>query len=428
MSKNIIVIEPQLHLYKELKKVAIEENDNMYFISNKMDISSKYEDVLFLDLFNDYDNSLEEIKKLINTEKFYIVTANESYLLTTQKLKKDLNINKFEIDEYIAFRDKGIMKKLFKENEVNTAESYFYKTIKELSTEKENIKYPVIIKPTGGFASCGVKKINTAEELVRHLNKIAVLNKTVLSKTNNNNSGFLIEQFIEGNEYAIDTIWFDGKPIIDGIFSKGNDKGPYFPDRVYCIDPELSESIKSSLLNESYKAVRALGARSGATHTEIRIMGGVPYVIETAIRPGAGGYFYKILSKAYNVDFFKIYYYSISCDSYEEFNDKCSEFDLNPCNIESYLWYNMTLQGSGVIKNIHNIDKIVDREEVVSYELFQFPGDRVYPKDLNTSYFCWIFSKIFGENPLEKSNELAEIYDSIISIEYEEKEKGDIND
>jgi ATP-grasp domain len=420
MNKNILVIEPQEFLYKKLLKIALDEGDNIYFISLKS-ISLNDEKILRLDLLNSFEDSCTVLKKIVRNDKFYIFTANESYLLVSEKLKRALNIVGDQIINYTSFRDKHLMKKYFMENNINTAKSVLYKTSKDVLNDIEKIKFPVIVKPIGGFASCGVKKVTDKTELLSHFKKITLLNISWLSKTNNNNTGILIEEYIEGDEYAIDTIWFKGKPVLEGIFSKGNDIGPYFPDKLYCVEPDLSKNVREVLLKESRKIVNGIEDFSGASHTEVRIKNGIPYVIETTLRPGAGGYLYEVLSKAHGVNFLDVYYFSMTCDDENEFQNKIiPHINKAYTNMESFCWYNMTLEQHGIIKEVNNIEAIMSRKEVVSCELLQSSGDIIYPQDLNSSYFFWIIFKLDGNvNYLKEGNSLVEIYDSLISVKFE---------
>ncbi|MGR5984247.1 hypothetical protein ACUC2M_01740 [Bacillus cytotoxicus] len=58
-----------------------------------------------------------------------------------------------------------------------------------------------------------------------------------------------------------------------------------------------------------YQANRVLGMNNGATHTEVIVTKDDEiYVIETAARIGAGGFFHSYLKKKYGVEYLGLFY------------------------------------------------------------------------------------------------------------------------
>lgn len=144
-----------------------------------------------------------------------------------------------------------------------------------------------------GYASFGVKKVYSIQELNSQVNKIFLINSTVIAKENLNNVRCIVEEYVGDEEYSVDTIWCNGEPICSGILSKGIAEGPYYPDRLYYTDPFMKDSRKDEILKLSYEAAKDKGLKHGPNHTEIRFKGSVPYVLETTSRSGAEGVFMK---------------------------------------------------------------------------------------------------------------------------------------
>ncbi|MBT3323453.1 MAG: ATP-grasp domain-containing protein [Anaerolineae bacterium] len=117
----------------------------------------------------------------------------------------------------------------------------------------DEIPLPFIIKPNVGFFSLGVHKVSTVDEWneVKAAIKAETAQKDKLYPTEVlNTTTFIIEENIDGEEYAFDA-YFDenGSPIILGIykhlFSSANDVS----DRIYITSKEVIEENLSDFTN-----------------------------------------------------------------------------------------------------------------------------------------------------------------------------------
>jgi len=157
---------------------------------------------------------------------------------------------------------------------------YFYKSVGLDSIDSLDISgfpLPFIIKPAVGFFSLGVYKvekveewtdtisaINTEIELIKHLYPPEVLHT----------GEFIIEECIEGDEFAIDCYFNkDGKPVVlnmmKHIFSSGKDVN----DRVYITSKEIIETYKDSITDFLSEIGQRAGLSNFPAHVEVRIAG-----------------------------------------------------------------------------------------------------------------------------------------------------------
>jgi hypothetical protein len=74
-----------------------------------------------------------------------------------------------------------------------------------------------------------------------------------MKKFDNDGLGAVVEEFMDGQEYAVDTIWQQGKPVFDFVLSRGEMNEDTFPDDLYYYDPNISSNVKSSLIALSRK-------------------------------------------------------------------------------------------------------------------------------------------------------------------------------
>lgn len=139
----------------------------------------------------------------------------------------------------------------------------------------KEVKLPCIIKPAIGFFSMGVYKIDTAEEWPGVLSSIHAeieKNRALYPTEVYNPTDFIIEECIQGDEYAVD-VYFDeeSRPVIlnimEHVFSSGKDVS----DRLYF----TSKRVIKKQMTRIEAFLKQLGERAGVknfpSHIEVRI-------------------------------------------------------------------------------------------------------------------------------------------------------------
>ncbi len=139
----------------------------------------------------------------------------------------------------------------------------------------EDLPLPVILKPAVGFFSMGVNKINSAEDWQNVVGTIAselerfgdIYPDEVLDI-----NSFIIEEYIKGDEYAIDAYFNkDGEPVILGIFKHVFSSNDDVGDRLYM----TSKDIVLENLNHFTGFMKKIGAladlKNFPLHTEVRV-------------------------------------------------------------------------------------------------------------------------------------------------------------
>jgi len=153
------------------------------------------------------------------------------------------NLPKSNLSEYIKlFKDKFAFRELLKE----IYPSFNYQTIEYLDLKDlkpSEIKYPVVIKPTVGFLSFGVHKIYNEDEwkdAISKLGKEIAIAGSMYPSSMVNATNFIIEDLIEGDEYAIDA-YFDrnGDVVILNIFEHPFLNSQDVRDRIYVMSASI---------------------------------------------------------------------------------------------------------------------------------------------------------------------------------------------
>ena len=135
--------------------------------------------------------------------------------------------------------------------------------------------FPFIIKPSVGFFSLGVHKVDSIEHwphIVAKINDEVLQNKKLYPTEVVNQENYIIEQLINGDEYAFDA-YFDGagNPVILGIFKHLFSSDSDVSDRVYYTSKNLIETQLEPFTNFLKEIGKRTELRNFPLHVEVRL-------------------------------------------------------------------------------------------------------------------------------------------------------------
>ena len=144
--------------------------------------------------------------------------------------------------------------------------------------EKIDISFPVIVKPADSGGSRGVTLVRSQEALDNALNRAFDWSP---------NQTVMVEQFVEGREFSIESISYQCKHFILQITDKVTTEAPYFVELSHHQPANLTEKQRKDIKKLTIQMLDALKIENSAGHTEIKMdANGVPYVIEMGPRMG----------------------------------------------------------------------------------------------------------------------------------------------
>lgn len=132
------------------------------------------------------------------------------------------NLPQSNLTSYIKFfKDKFA----FRESMKDLYPTFKYKTIEYLDINyinKEELSFPLVVKPSVGFMGFGIHIIKNADEWdeeIRTLHKEIATTKNLFSQNVVDSTMILIEDMVEGEHFSIDTYYDrNGNPVILNIF------------------------------------------------------------------------------------------------------------------------------------------------------------------------------------------------------------------
>ena len=148
------------------------------------------------------------------------------------------------------------------------------------------VHYPCVAKPAMLSASRGVIRCDNPGELSRALKRIHSL---LYSEGKLGEDVVLVEDYIDGLEYAVDGLLKRGRLQVLAIFEKpGPMAGPFFEETIYLTPPRLSHKVTGQVIGALENLCRKLGICEGALHAELRINSSGVWFLEIAGRTVGG--------------------------------------------------------------------------------------------------------------------------------------------
>ena len=219
-----------------------------------------------------------------------IVTGQmENPLMLMSRLAEELGYI-FPSEEVVRnCRNKDLMRNVFLKNGIPCAKGILIKSEESLNPEKlKDFSFPVIIKPVDAWSSRGVYKVNDYYELEKFEKQ---------TRSFSSDHSFLIEEFIDGKEYSVESLTCKGKTSVIQITEKILTPYPYTVEIGHIQPAELTAREKITVEETIKTTIRALGIANSATHTELKITKNGPVVIEIGARLG-GDYIASYLTLA----------------------------------------------------------------------------------------------------------------------------------
>lgn len=238
-------------------------NDNHYQV-----VATKVAKELVTDASINWISEEEAIATLKNNPSQRIYSNSENVLSWIDKhfgeseLSKQINILK----DKVKFREQ--IKSLFP--------AFKFQKIKLENIQNitaGELSFPFVIKPSIGFLSIGVYIINDENDWIKAKEEITPHNlKSIFPKNVLDTSHFILEDFIQGEEYAVDYYHNDKGEVVllnvlHHVFSSGTDTS----DRVYSTSKAIIEQYKSELEQFLSKIGNKLHLKNFPAHAEVRI-------------------------------------------------------------------------------------------------------------------------------------------------------------
>jgi biotin carboxylase len=154
-----------------------------------------------------------------------------------------------------------------------------------------SICWPCVIKPLVLSGSRGVMRADDPVSFVRAFDRLCALLRShdVRALRDPATDTILIEDYVPGDEYAVEGLLHGGQLRILAIFDKPDPlDGPFFEETIYVTPSRTARERQAAIAAAVAAAASAVGLTDGPIHAECRVSSDTVYVLEVAARPIGG--------------------------------------------------------------------------------------------------------------------------------------------
>jgi biotin carboxylase len=151
--------------------------------------------------------------------------------------------------------------------------------------------FPCVVKPLVLSGSRGVIRADDPAAFRAAFARVTALLRTreVKALREPEVDTILVEEYLPGDEYAVEGVLDRGALRVLAIFDKPDPlTGPYFEETIYVTPSRAAAARQQAIETAVAEAARALGLWHGPVHAECRVDGDRTWVLEVAARPIGG--------------------------------------------------------------------------------------------------------------------------------------------
>ncbi len=214
-----------------------------------------------------------------------VVALEEGDVITAGRIREFLCITGMFSSRARLFRDKLAMRATGEVHGIRQARYVHALNYQEIGEFMESVRAPWVLKPRADASAIGIKKFTETEPVWRAIDKL-----NANDDPRERSDSFLLEEFIAGDVYHVDSLVSNGKVAVACANRYG--RAPLEiavgggVSNSFTIDYKGPERKK--LLKANAKVIKAFGLRNGATHAEFirSAADGEFYFLEVGARVG----------------------------------------------------------------------------------------------------------------------------------------------
>jgi biotin carboxylase len=242
-----------------------------------------------------FSNGDEAVRQIVEFAREHpvdaIVGVGDRATVLAARASRALGLAHNDPEATEAANNKAVMRRLLQQSGVRQPAYWVAPVDDDARRWAAVVSFPCVLKPLHLAASQGVIRADTEAEFVAAFERIGRLlaSPELLCNCGQAGEKILIEEFVPGQEVAVEALLVEGRLIPLAIFDKPDPlDGPYFEETIYVTPSRLPVEVQTKLLETTARAATALGLRHGPVHAELRWCEEGPWLIEVAARTIGG--------------------------------------------------------------------------------------------------------------------------------------------
>ena len=315
--------------------------------------------------------------------------CSEVSMAVMGRINDALGLSRISREQAICATNKHLMRKAFEKGNAPSPKSILAQDAEDAwSRLQSEFDTDAILKPSRNSGSRGIAKVS------RNMDKGDFIRAYDEALSESRDHSVLIEQFIEGPEFSIEIIVWNGKVNVLTVTDKKTTDAPHFVELGHNQPSCFSDADVETLKAAAVAGVKALGVNNCACHAEAKLMNGKAYLMEVGAR--LGGDFIAT----------ELTHLSTGIDMVAAAIDVALgvEPDLSPKEEPKGVCIRYFCPKPGKLVSISNTE-VLNNPHVCLWEIYPKEGDVIPPV---TSSLCRSGHVIVTENTPQKAIELAE--------------------
>lgn len=227
--------------------------------------------------------SEEDVLKVAHEEHIdgVIHPCSEVSMNVMGRLNDELVLSGITREQAIRATNKHLMREAFEKGNAPTPKSFLTENVENAWMHLQNdFSTDGILKPSRNSGSRGIAKVS------RDMDKADFVKAYDIALNESRDKSVLIEQFIEGPEFSIEIIVWNGKVNVLTVTDKKTTGAPHFVELGHNQPSCFSAADVETLKIAAVAGVKALGVNNCACHAEAKLMDGKAYLMEIGARLG----------------------------------------------------------------------------------------------------------------------------------------------
>lgn len=207
--------------------------------------------------------------------------CSEVSMAVMGRINDELGLSGISREQAICATNKHLMRKAFEKGNAPSPKSILAQDAEDAwSRLQSEFDTDAILKPSRNSGSRGIAKVS------RNMDKGDFIRAYDEALSESRDHSVLIEQFIEGPEFSIEIIVWNGKVNVLTVTDKKTTDAPHFVELGHNQPSCFSDAEVETLKAAAVAGVRALGVNNCACHAEAKLMNGKAYLMEVGARLG----------------------------------------------------------------------------------------------------------------------------------------------
>jgi biotin carboxylase len=195
-------------------------------------------------------------------------------------INDELHLHGISRETAVRATNKHLMREAFETYGAPSPKSFCTDNVEEGYRMFLSINGKAILKPSRNSGSRGIAEIEPGLSF----EVFAPLFER--SKKESRDASVMIEQFIEGPEFSVEIIVWDGKVNVLQVTDKKTTEAPYFVELGHSQPSLFPAEVVNAVKDAAVKGVKALQLNDCAAHAEVKYQDGKPYIMEIGARLG----------------------------------------------------------------------------------------------------------------------------------------------